>query len=292
MQKQEQRTGFLFVLPALIVLALVVLYPLMYTFYLSFQHKVLIQPNKDGFVGLANYIEIFSSGATWKFVGTTLIFTLSSVTLKLAVGLFAALLLNKNYSGVKFYSSLLMIPWFIPSVVASLIWSWILHDQFGILNQALQSLHLIEGNIVWLGDKTLALIAVVLVDVWVGLPFMTVVFLGGLKTIPKEMLEAAEIDGANYLQKLIYVIIQSLKNVFIVMGTISLIGTFNSFNIIYTLTGGGPVEATNTLVIHIYRTAFTEYNFGLSSTLAVFTFIIIIFLVLFYRKRLDEEGTY
>jgi ABC-type sugar transport system permease subunit len=112
----------------------------------------------------------------------------------------AGLLLNNHYKGVKFYSSLLMIPWFIPSVVASLIWSWILHDQFGIFNQVLGSFGLIDNNIAWLSDKTLALIAVILVDAWVGLPFMTVVFLGALKTVPNELLEAAIVDELSILR--------------------------------------------------------------------------------------------
>jgi len=292
MRKKEQRLGLIFILPALLVLLVIVFIPLVQTFYLSFQHRVLIEPAKDGFVGLSNYKELFTSKSTWKYIGITLLFTVTSVGLKLIIGMFAALLLNANDRAGKVYSSILMIPWFIPSVVASLIWSWILHDQFGIINEVLRSAGLIEKNIAWLSDKGLAFISVIIVDVWVGLPFMTVVLLASLKTIPKELLEAATVDGANFLQKLINVTLPNMRNVFIVMGTISLIGTFNSFNIIYSLTGGGPVDATNTLVIHIYRTAFTNYDFGLAAALSVFTFIIIFMLVLFYRKRLDSEGEF
>ncbi|MGM0904075.1 MAG: carbohydrate ABC transporter permease [Bacillota bacterium] len=292
MRKAEQKLGWLFILPAFLVLGIVVIYPLLHTFYLSLQHKVLIQPMKDSFIGLDNYQQLFTSAATWKYIWITMIFTGASVFLKLTIGLGAALLLNVKEKASKFYTSVLMIPWFIPSVVASLIWSWILHDQFGVLNHVLRSVGLIDENIVWLGEKGLALIAVILVDVWVGLPFMTIVLLAGLKTIPKEQLEAASIDGAHFLQKLWFIILPGMKHVLVVMGTISLIGTFNSFNIIYTLTGGGPVNATNTLVIHIYRTAFTDYNFGMASALAVFTFFIILLLVLFYRKKLDSKGEY
>jgi multiple sugar transport system permease protein len=292
MRKAEQKLGWLFILPAFLVLAIVVLYPLLHTFYLSLQHKVLIQPMKDRFIGLDNYQQLFTSATTWKYIGITVIFTSASVFFKMVVGLGSALLLNVKGKAAKIYTSVLMIPWFIPSVVASLIWSWILHDQFGVLNHVLRSIRLIDENIVWLGEKGLALIAVILVDVWVGLPFMTIVLLAGLKTIPKEQLEAASIDGAHFLQKLWFIILPGMKHVLIVMGTISLIGTFNSFNIIYTLTGGGPVNATNTLVIHIYRTAFTDYNFGMASALAVFTFFIILLLVLFYRKKLDSKGEF
>ena len=292
MMKKEQKLGLLFILPAFLVLCVVVLYPLIQTFLLSFQHKILIKPSEDGFIGFENYRAIFTSETTWKYIWITLLFTGTSVFLKMLFGMSAALLLNMNERAGKFYSSILMIPWFIPSVVASLIWSWILHDQFGILNKVLLSIGAIDHNIAWLSNKVFALGAVIIVDVWVGLPFMTVVLLAALKTIPRDQIEAAMIDGASFFQRVRHIILPNMKHVFIVMGTISLIGTFNSFNIIYTLTGGGPIDATNTLVIHIYRTAFTNYNFGMAAAISVITFFCILLLVVFYRKKLDSEGEF
>ncbi|UTR12680.1 sugar ABC transporter permease [Evansella sp. LMS18] len=290
MRKKDNLTGFLFILPALIVLLTVVFYPLLWTFWLSFQEKILIAPQRDGFIGVEHYQGIFQSDVFWRFLGITLIFTLSSVAIKIIFGLVGALLLNKNHPGTNVYWSILVIPWLIPSVVGALIWRWMLHEQFGIINRVFVHLGVLESAVPWLSREFTALLSVIIVDAWVGLPFMIIVFLAGLKTIPSTLYEAAKVDGAGFFQQLRFVTIPGLKSVLLVMGTLSLIGTFNSFNIIYAMTGGGPVNATNTLVIHIYRTAFTQYNFGLASALAVVTFIIISCFVIFYIRQLDKEG--
>lgn len=285
-------TGVFFILPALLVLFIVVFYPLAWTFWLSLQQKILIAPHRDQFLGLGHFQTIFSSGEIWDFLVITLIFTISSVLLKIIFGMIGALLLHQSYPGTKVYWSLFTIPWLIPSVVAALIWRWMLHEQFGIVNQVLISVGVLETPIPWLSRELLALVAVILVDAWVGLPFMIIVCLAGLKTIPEQWYEASRVDGANAFQQFVYITLPGMKAILLVMGTLSFIGTFNSFNIIYTMTGGGPVNATNTLVIHIYRTAFTEYNFGMASALAVVTFIFISFFVLYYRRLLDKEGEF
>ncbi|MDQ0252663.1 multiple sugar transport system permease protein [Evansella vedderi] len=292
MKKRESLTGVFFILPALLVLFIVVFYPLAWTFWLSLQQKILIAPHRDQFLGLGHFQTIFSSGEIWDFLVITLIFTISSVLLKIIFGMIGALLLHQSYPGTKVYWSLFTIPWLIPSVVAALIWRWMLHEQFGIVNQVLISVGVLETPIPWLSRELLALVAVILVDAWVGLPFMIIVCLAGLKTIPEQWYEASRVDGANAFQQFVYITLPGMKAILLVMGTLSFIGTFNSFNIIYTMTGGGPVNATNTLVIHIYRTAFTEYNFGMASALAVVTFIFISFFVLYYRRLLDKEGEF
>ncbi|MCT8139290.1 sugar ABC transporter permease [Anaerobacillus sp. CMMVII] len=292
MRQRENLTGFLFILPALFVLSIVVFYPLTWTFWLSLHEKILIAPQRDQFLGFTHYQELFGDNELWKFLLITVIFTLSSVSIKIIFGMIGALLLHQNHPGTKFYWSLFTIPWLIPSVVAALIWRWMLHEQFGIINQVLVSVGILEMPIPWLSRELLALISVIVVDAWVGLPFMIVVCLAGLKTIPTQWYEAAMVDGANWLQQFIYITLPSMKTILLVMGTLSFIGTFNSFNIIYTMTGGGPVNATNTLVIHIYRTAFTQYNFGLSSAIAVVTFLIISCFVIYYRRLLDKEGEF
>lgn len=290
MKKGKNLAGFLFIFPALFVLLCIVLYPLLHTLWLSLQNKVLIAPNQDEFVGFNQYIEVFHSADLLHSLWITIIFTLTSVAMKLVLGMIGALLLQVKSKATKVYWSIFMIPWLIPSVVAALIWRWILHDQYGILNQVLLNFNLIDTKIAWLSDSILALISVILVDVWVGLPFMIIVCLAGLNTIPKEWYEAAMVDGASFLQRFRYITLPGMKPILLVIGILSLIGTFNSFNIIYTLTGGGPVNATTTLVIHIYQMAFTNYDFGMASTLSALTLIIIFILISLYRKALDKEG--
>ncbi|MBP3950969.1 carbohydrate ABC transporter permease [Bacillus suaedae] len=290
MKKGKNLAGFLFIFPALFVLLCIVLYPLLHTLWLSLQNKVLIAPNQDEFVGFNQYIEVFQSADLLHALWITIIFTLTSVAMKLVLGMIGALLLQVKSKATKIYWSIFMIPWLIPSVVAALIWRWILHDQYGILNQVLLNFNLIDTKVAWLSDSILALISVILVDVWVGLPFMIIVCLAGLNTIPKEWYEAAMVDGASFLQRFRYITLPGMKPILLVIGILSLIGTFNSFNIIYTLTGGGPVNATTTLVIHIYQMAFTNYDFGMASTLSALTLLIIFILISLYRKALDKEG--
>ncbi|OIJ12332.1 hypothetical protein BKP35_10720 [Anaerobacillus arseniciselenatis] len=292
LRRRESLTGLLFILPALLVLCVVVFYPLTWTFWLSLQEKILISPVNDQFVGLAHFQKIFTDANLWKYIWITLVFTISSVAIKVVFGMIGALLLHQNYPGTKVYWSLFTIPWLIPSVVAALIWRWMLHEQFGIINQVLISIGVIDTQIPWLSREFLSLVSVIVVDAWVGLPFMIIVCLAGLKTIPEQWYEAAKVDGANSLQQFSNITLPSMKTILLVMGTLSFIGTFNSFNIIYTMTGGGPINATNTLVIYIYRTAFTQYNFGLASALAVITFMIISIIVIYYRRLLDREGEF
>ncbi|WP_202078840.1 carbohydrate ABC transporter permease [Caldalkalibacillus salinus] len=290
MKKADQRAGVLFILPALLVLLTVVLYPIIHTLYLSLQSKILIAPQRDQFVGIQNYMNVLSDPEMLSYVWITVVFTVSSVVLKLILGLCGALLLNVKRKGTKVYWSIFMIPWLIPSVVAALIWRWMLHDQFGIVNHVLLQVGLIEHRIAWLSDQALALLSVIIVDAWVGIPFMIVVLLAGLNTIPREWYEAAMVDGANAWQRLIYITLPGLRPMLLVMGTLSFIGTFNSFNIIYTMTGGGPVGSTRTLIIHTHQLAFTEYDFGLAATVSVLTLIFILISTYTYRRKLVQEG--
>ncbi|WP_100398827.1 carbohydrate ABC transporter permease [Bacillus sp. FJAT-44742] len=289
---KRKGTVIFFIFPASVVLAFIVLYPIFQTFLLSFQHKVLISPENDRFIGFGHYIEIFKSAVFLHSIFITIIFAFTSVFLKLTFGMIGALMLRVKSKASTFYLSIFMIPWLIPSVVAALTWRWILHDQFGILNYVLETLNLIDVKINWLGTPILALLAVIVVDTWTGLPFIIIVCLAGLQTIPKEWYEASNIDGANALQQFLYITLPGMKHIILVMGTLSFIGTFNSFNIIYTLTGGGPANATNTLVLYIYQMAFTNYDFGMAAALSVVTFIFIMSVVIMYRKKLDKEGEF
>ncbi|WP_170145259.1 carbohydrate ABC transporter permease [Ammoniphilus oxalaticus] len=290
MKRKDQLYGWLFVLPALLVLVAVILYPLLNTIFLSLQQKVLIAPSKDGYIGLDHYGRLLRDTQVRKYMINTLVFTCCSVALKMIIGMIGALLLNTKRKGAKVYWSIFMIPWLAPSVVAALVWKWILHDQFGILNQVLRQIGLLDHQVAWLSDPLLAFIAVVVVDAWVGVPFMIVVLLAGMQTIPREWYEAAVVDGANRWRRFLHITLPGLKPIVIVMGTISLIGTFNSFNIIYTMTGGGPIDSTTTMALHIHRTAFTNYDFGYASALSVVTFVLIMGVATFYIRRLQMKG--
>jgi len=202
-----------------------------------------------------------------------------------------ALLLNVKMRGAAWVRSFYMLPWLVPSVVAALVWRWIFNDQFGIANEMLRR---IGGPAVnWLGEAGSAMFAVILVDVWRGLPLMTLLLLAGLQTIPRDTIEAAMIDGAGARHRFLRVVLPQMRTMLVMAGTLSLIGTFNSFNIIWVMTGGGPAHATDILVTHVFRTAFQGFDFGLAAALSVLIILCITLLTAVYRRLLERrEGAH
>ncbi|PWK16558.1 carbohydrate ABC transporter permease [Tumebacillus permanentifrigoris] len=287
-RNRNSGSAYLFLTPALLILGLVILYPLLNTLWLSFQHKVLIRPDQDSFVGMENYIKALGDQEVRQATLHTIVFTVCSVGVKVVLGMLGALLLNVKMRGAAWVRSFYMLPWLVPSVVAALVWRWIFNDQFGIANGMLATFGGPAVN--WLGQDTTAMFAVILVDIWRGLPLMTLLLLAGLQMIPRETIDATLIDGANAWQRYWRVILPLMKPTLIMVGTLSLIGTFNSFNIIYVMTGGGPAHATEILVTHVFRVAFQSFNFGYGSTLAVLILVLITILTSLYNRLLSGRG--
>ncbi|MBL0385069.1 sugar ABC transporter permease [Tumebacillus sp. ITR2] len=287
-RNRTNASAYLFLAPALLILGLVILYPLLNTLWLSFQHKVLIRPDQDSFVGLQNYAKVLADPDVRAAASHTILFTLCSVGMKVVLGMLGALLLNVKMRGAGWVRTLYMLPWLVPSVVASLVWRWIFNDPFGIANTLLQSFGGPAVN--WLGQDTTAMFAVILVDIWRGLPLMTLLLLAGLQMIPRETLEAAMIDGAHAGQRFWRVVLPMMRPTLIMAGTLSLIGTFNSFNIVYVMTGGGPAHATEILVTYVFRLAFQKFNFGYAGTLAVWIIVLLTILTGIYNRLLRERG--
>jgi multiple sugar transport system permease protein len=286
-RNRSNRTAYAFLSPALIVLGLVILYPLLNTFWLSFQHKVLIRPYQDHFVGTTNYLKALTDAEVRTMAWHTIVFTLCSVGAKVVIGMLGALLLNVKMRGAAWVRSFYMLPWLVPSVVAAMVWRWIFNDQFGIANEMLRRLGL--AHIQWLSHDLSAMFCVILVDVWRGLPLMTLLLLAGLQSIPQETLEAAMIDGAGVWQRFWRVKLPLMGSVLFMVGTLSLIGTFNSFNIIYVMTGGGPAHATDILVTYVFRIAFSAFDFGYAATLSILIIVLITILTLLYGRLLNRK---
>jgi len=286
-RNRNNGTAYALLAPALLILGLVILYPLLNTLWQSLQHHVLTRPYQDGFVGLDNYAQAIADAEVREAAWRTVLFTVCAVGAKLALGMLGALLLNVKMRGAAWVRSFYMLPWLVPSVVAALVWRWIFNDQFGIANEMLQR---VGGPAInWLGQDVTAMFAVILVDVWRGLPLMTLLLLAGLSTIPRETIEAAMIDGSNAWQRFWRVVLPQLRTVLIMAGTLSLIGTFNSFNIIWVMTGGGPAHATDILVTHVFRTAFQGFDFGYASALAILILLLITLLTALYRRLLERR---
>jgi multiple sugar transport system permease protein len=289
---KDWRIALVFVAPMVILMAGLILYPFLNAIWLSFFTRSI--ERKEVFVGFANYARLLSDTQFLGSIANTVRFTVISVALKLVIGLTIALLLNSKLPGRSILSGLMLLPWIVPEVVTALTWRGIFDPIFGGLNPILQGLGLINRNIGWLSEPGLALSSVIAVNIWKGIPFFTMLLLAGLKAIDKEMYEAADVDGANAFDKFINITLPSLRYVIAVTLLLSTISTFNSFGIIYLMTGGGPGGETRVYSILAYERALLQNRFGpgaaVSLTTAPFLGIFILLLARFMRQGVDKTA--
>lgn len=282
---RRERTGFLFVLPTLLVMAAVIGYPVAYTLRLSVSQ---VQLGQDAlpFIGLKNYSDVLADRVFRTTVQNTLIWTALSVGLVVLLGLLAALLVNERFPGRTAVRSLLLVPWIIPGIVAAVTWKWLYHPDFGVVNDLLSRTGLIDRPTNWLANPTWGLYAVILVNVWKSFPFAMLMLLAGLQSAPEELYDAARADGANAWQRLRYVTLPHLQPVLVVVALLLTIWNMNTFTYVYVLTGGGPIRLTEVLGVYIYNMAFTSFKFGIASAAAVLVFAISGALTLVYVRAL------
>ena len=276
------------IVPVIIFMIIVYGYPLLLTFKYSFQEVSLIG-SENNFVGFRNYIRVLTDEKFYNTLILTFKWAVLTIVIKIVIGFIMALLLNAELYFKKALRFLVLIPWAIPQVVVAILWTWILDGQYGYLNYYLQKFGFVEEVIRWLSDPNLALISTSIVDAWIGIPLITMIFLSGLSSIPDSLYEAAMVDGANLFQRFRYITLPAMKKVFLIALTLTTIWTFNSFNVIYVLTGGGPMDATETMMIKIYHEAFGKYNLGMSSTLSIIVFIILTILSILYWKQINRD---
>lgn len=205
------------------------------------------------FVGFRNYWELLKEREFLEIIFRSIYWTFIAVLSKTIFGMVMALLLNIEYTGRKIARTLLIIPWASSVPISALLWLWVYHPEFGLLTSTLKSTGLWNNPPVWLGDVRWAFRATIWVDIWIGIPFMALVFLAGMQSIPGELYEAADMDGANLWQKFLYVTFPGLRNVFLIATLLSCLWTFNDFNVIYILTKGGPVGLTHILITYTYE---------------------------------------
>jgi multiple sugar transport system permease protein len=242
------------------------------------------------FVGFQNYITLFNSAEFWATMGRTVSWTALSVGGKVLIGFGLALLLTQEIRFKRVYMFCLLIPWVTPMVVAAVAWRWVYDGQFGMLNWVLMELFILSEQYIWLGNQTSAFITTALTDMWLGLPFMVLMFLAGLQSIPIELNESSRMDGASGLQRLYYITLPMMKPIILVATTLSTIWTFNSFGVIWPMTGGGPVNSTTTLIVDGYKKSFGAFDMGMGSAIAIVIFLtLLIFTVLYYRLLTKEE---
>ena len=285
----DSKLAYLFLIHATVYLLAFMIYPILNVIIMS-----LYQTNKIGkltnFTAFTNYQELFEQRDFWEVMFRSIYWTALAVFVKTAFGLAIALLLNVKFTGQKIARTLIIIPWASSVPISSLLWSWVYHPEFGLLNYSLKASGLIKNPPIWLGQPISAFFSVIWVDIWIGIPFMTLVFLAGMQSISQDLYEAAVVDGANGFQKFVYITLPGLRDVLLIATLLSILWTFNDFNTIYILTLGGPINSTHILITYIYQRTFQWWKWNEGAGMAVITFIILsiiawIYARIYFKKR-------
>jgi multiple sugar transport system permease protein len=275
---------YAFLAPSLIALGVVILYPIVRSILLSFQNANLLLGGglDQPFIGFRNYTRVLSSLEFFSSLRVTLVYTVLGVAGSYVLGLCFALLVAPAFRGRALMRALLIAPWAMPPVVTSIVWLWMYDPQFGVVNFILQQLHLIGGNVAWLANPFWALPSVIAVTIWKNTPLAMVVLLAGLQSIPSDLYEAARIDGAGRFSEFRYVTLPGLRPVSAVLVLMLTLWVFKEFTYVYVLTGGGPGQATETLVFQVYEQAFKRLDFGIAAATGVMVMLMCLVFALIY----------
>ena len=290
MGRADSRNGFLLVLPALLLLCALTLYPVLYGIYLSFFYKHSFFPEQR-FVGLANYAYLLNDPEFWGSLRRGTVYALSTITLQIALGVAAALVLNETFRGRNLVRGVVLFPYVVPTVVVVILWKWLLNNQFGLVNFLLMSVGLIDTPISWMGMDNIML-SLILISVWQFFPFVVLGVLARLQTIPPDLYEAARVDGANAVRRFIHVTLPQLSSVLFVIILLRSIWMFTKFDTVWLITqGGGAQKYIRTLPVYAYMRTFAYYEAGLGAAIAVVLFAILVAAttVYFFLYRRDEQ---
>jgi multiple sugar transport system permease protein len=273
---QEQRTGWILMAPAIVVLLVVFAYPIARSFWLGFFAQNLGTELQPVFIGLNNYVRILGDQHFWQTFWITLRFTVLSVALELILGLGIALVLNRAFQGRGAVRTIAILPWALPTALIALGWTWIFNDQYGIANDILLRLGLIETGINWLGEPFTATVALIVADVWKTTPFISILLLAGLQSIPQDLYEAYAIEGASPWQSFWQITLPLLIPQIVIAVLFRFAQAFGIFDLMQVMTGGGPGGATEVVALYIYANAMRYLDFGYASALIVVTFVLLV----------------
>ena len=288
--REETLLGYLLVLPAFAVIGLIVFFPAVLGFYTSFTNKIAGFDQVD-FVGLKNYAELLRDVRLAKAVGRSMLFAAGSVSMKLLIALPIALFLNRVFVGRGLLRSVILVPWAMPLIVCVLIFTWLYNDLFGVLNYLLVESGL-SGPISFRGDRRYAFFSGMAINIWRGIPFLSVNLLAGLQSISTELYEAADVDGATGLQSFWHITVPGLRTIALVACLMSFIWTANDFQTFWVLTRGGPGTSTEVFPIITFKTAFVALELGKGAAIPVLLmpfFLVLIVLLVRTVRRQEEE---
>lgn len=275
--------------PAVLIIAFVVLFPLAYSFFLSFTSYTLLNPEPK-WVGLDKYQSLFSDALFWQSFINTLIFLFVTVNIEFLIGLFLSQIIARTARGQSVLRTLLMVPMMFAPVLVGFQFRWFFNDQVGLVNNALVSLGLIQQTIPWLVDRVTAMSAIAIADIWMNTPIVAIILLAGTLSQPAELLEAAEVDGASGWQKFFYITFPLLQPFITIALTIRSLDVARGFDIVQIMTGGGPAHRTELLWTYVYRTAIIDGKLALGSAMSYITIIVTLgFTIYLFRQLLKSR---
>lgn len=284
---------YYFLAPAIVFLLLFMAYPTLNVFYYSLQNYATNKPYMQGFVGLDNIIKVLTQDSTFR---TSLVISLkwvvTQVSLQLVFGLIIALVLNQTFRGRGVLRAIVFAPWAVSGVLTSMMWSLMYNENMGVINDLLMKLGIIDKGIAWISGYETSFAALTIAELWRGIPFFAIMLLAGLQSIPFEEYEACAVDGGTRWSKFLYITLPHLKETIVLSTLLRAVWEFNNVDVIYNLTGGGPVNSTMTLTMYVTQTAIRDSNFGYGSAIAVVSFVILAVFATVYIKLTGfaEEG--
>jgi multiple sugar transport system permease protein len=280
LSQRQNLALILFLVPSLIYVALFFGYPVYQDIVISFQNYgfTALAAGHGSFVGFANYAAMLASGTTIRAIVNTLVFTVASVAFQFAIGLGMALYLNRKFVGSGFLRKIMLVPWVMPLVVTGTVFSLIFATSNGLANQIFLAVGMIKSPIGWLTSGDLAVLAIIIANIWAGVPFNAVLLYSGLQDVPEEQLEAAAVDGANGWHRFTHVVIPSMRPVILIVLMLGIVYTVKVFDLVIVLTGGGPANESQLMSSWAYTQAFTMFQFGtgtaVGNILLVFSFLV------------------
>ncbi len=280
--------GWAFVAPSVLLLAVFTVYPLAHSLWLSLQDRHLFSAQST-FVGLGNFTKLMHTAEFWSALWNGTVFSVATVTLQLMAGVTTALLLHSRFRGRALVRGVILFPFVVPTIVAVLIWKWMLNDLYGVVNVWSIEAGVIREPVLWLASPQLAMLTVIAINVWLFFPFITIHVLARLQVIPLEVYESARVDGAGGWQRFRYITLPQLWSTILLVVLIRGIWMFNKFDSVWLLTEGGPLGTTQTLPLLAYLKAFGQYQLGTGAAVATVIFALLAVATLAYGRLLRTE---
>jgi len=278
MKLKPLNPGQWFILPTLLLLAMLVIYPMIETAKLS------VTDAQGAFAGFRNFNMVINAPSNRLILFNTVYYVFGSVFFQLVIGILAGILINQRFGGRTLVRSLMLIPWVVPGIVAAMTWAWMFHTDYGIINYMLMTLGIIEQPFGWLTNPHTVMPALITVNSWKMFPFVAVMVLAGLQSVPEELYEAARVDGANFWHEVWHIMLPHLRPVLISVTLLLTIWALDGITIIYSITGGGPANRSMIMPIQIYLQAFQYFEFNRAAALSVLYFLFIAVLIVLYMR--------